>query len=82
MRINASDETFTVRDIINEDFDGVSDAYPAYGMAFGCSALTTGRFSIDLTGTGFYIPNTVRSNVNEEKKNVHSPLRIPLSFLV
>ena len=65
MRINAWDETFAVREITNDGFSALSDAYPALGKALSCSEQSKGSFSIDLRGTGFYIPNTVRKPTNE-----------------
>ena len=43
--------------MVNENIEYSS--YPVFGKASSCDGLDEGRLNIDLTGTGFYIPDSV-----------------------
>ena len=65
MKIKAWDSTFAINNIINEDSSDWGN--PVYGKAFSCGGIDNidvaiGQMNIDLTGTGFYIPDSVTWN--------------------
>ena len=61
MVINAWDETFAERNMSHDGQGTHFDSYPSYGYAFSCASNNApdGSFSINMIGTGFYIPQSV-----------------------
>ena len=60
MRINSWDDTFANQNMTPGIGDPWINPYPAYGKAWSCVTIGRGSFSINLTGTGFYIPDSVQ----------------------
>ena len=59
--VDVRSESFAVANMLSGTMGTATSArsYPRYGKAFSCTFFEDGEFSIDLTGTGFYVPSTV-----------------------
>ena len=62
MMVDLGDESFATGSMLAGTMGvGTSiDSYPRFGKAFSCTYYDDGDFSIDLTGTGFFVPSTVK----------------------
>ena len=57
--MNGWDDTFAIKSMTVDNGDPWINPYPILGKAGSCNNLDFGQMSINLTGTGFYIPESV-----------------------
>ena len=75
MQISGWDDTFAIKTMTVDNRDPWINPYPVLGKAWSCPSFDKGSMSINLIGTGFYIPESVHWILEGSNPTINMEMR-------